>query len=136
MNMSDVFSNDDGKMPSFIHNVEDFPHLVIVTLKGPIDRNTLPEMERFIKKTKIDHTAPKKSVLLDLRKVTAVDTAAIAVLLKVLAGLKQKKFRLGLMSVPDTLKDQLEILKLDKIVTVFESHLKAFREIEEWSEEW
>ncbi len=134
--LSDFLSNDKGQLPSFSEKVSDEPHLKVVTLQGDIGHAAIQEVQDFLKKASKNHMALNKSVLLDLRKVTHVDTAAIAGLLKVLSALKQKKFRLAIMNAPDALKDQLEILRLDKIVSVLDSHKKTFSEILAWSEEW
>ena len=68
-------------LPSFIEKVDDFPHLRIVKLQGEIDHHTLLEVQNYLKKIKQDDVTLSKSAVLDLRKVTRVDTAAIAGLL-------------------------------------------------------
>lgn len=123
-------------LPTFIEKVDDFPHLRIVKLRGEIDHRTLTEVQDRLKKIKPDDVLLSKSVVLDLRKVERVDTSAIAGLLKVLSGLKKKNFKLAVMNAPDSVKDQLAILKLDTVVSVFDSKLSTFSEIIKWSEDW
>jgi len=134
--LNEFFYNDKGKLPSFIESVDDFPHLKIVKLRGPIDGMTVPKVQFFLKKAQKNPMVLNKSVLLDLRKVTHVDTIAIAGILKVLSTLTQKKYKLGLVNAPEALRSQLAILRLDKIVTVFESWEKALLEIHTWNKEW
>ena len=123
-------------LPSFIEEVDEFPHLRIVKLKGQIDHHAVSEGQAILKRSQKDRAVLNKSVVLDLRKVTRVDTTAIASLIKLLAQLKQKNFKLAIMNAPDAMRDQLEILKLDKFVAVFDSTVGTMREILEWSEEW
>lgn len=137
--LNGLFSkNNHGKdpTPSFIEKVEDYPHLRIVHLTGDIDNRAMEQAQAFLKDPGRIRSILNKSVVLDLRKVKRVDTAAIAGLIKVLSQLKQKNFRLAIMNAPDTLRDQLEILKLDRIVSVFDSGRQTFNEILAWSEEW
>ena len=134
--LGDFFYNTKGEMPSFIESVDEYPHLKIVKLKGWLDHTTVPEVQFYLKKAKKNRGVLNKNVLLDLKNVASVDTAAIAGLLQVLSELKQKNYKLGLMNVPETMRDHLKILKLDEIFLVFESENKAFREILAWSEGW
>ena len=60
----------------------------------------------------------------------------MAGLVEVLAALKRKNFKLGLMNVPDSFKGMLEILKLENIFLIFQSESIALSEILAWSKEW
>lgn len=124
------------KLPSFIEKIEDFPHLRIVRLCGEIDLRVIPEVQSYFKAQKFVDLVLSKSVVLDLRKVTQLDTSAIAGLVSLLSGLKKRNFRLAVMNAPDSMKDQLEMLKLDKLVAVFDSRKGTFSEILKWSEDW
>ena len=134
--LADFFLNNDGKLPSFIESVDDFPHLKIVRLRGNIDSDALGDIQFFIKKINKKSEILNKSVLLDLRKVEQIDTAAIAQLLQLFKDLKEKKYRLGIMNAPEMLRHMMGILKLDDIFLTFESQKKAFSEILAWSEDW
>ena len=130
------FQHSKDKTPSFIESVENYTHLKIVRLKGYLDNSTVSEVQNFLQKAKKNEMLLNKSVLLDLKNVAQVDSAAVAGLVKVLDELKQKNFKLGLMNIPDSLKGMLQIMRLENIFLVFESEKKAFNEILAWSEEW
>ena len=134
--LAQFFFNEEKKWPSFIDSVEDFPHLRIVRLRGNLDTKSMGDIQSFMKKAKKKAGLFNKSVILDLRKVEHVDTAGVAHLLKVFSDLKQKKYRLGIMNVPENLRNMIGILKLDDIFLTFESEKKALKEILAWSQDW
>ena len=133
--LSKLFENN-GDLPSFIDTVDDFPHLKIVRLKGNLDASSVSEFQRYLRKVGGAKKVLNKSVVLDLKDVGRLDSAAIAELLNVFASLKAAKHRLGLMNVPECLSDMVEILKLRGIFLIFESEKRAFQKILEWAEEW
>ncbi len=130
------FQNGEEKLPSFVESVDDYPHLKIVRLKGRLDISTIQDVQAFLQNTKKKEGRVNKSVLLDLKYVADVDSAAIAGFIKVLSKLKQRNFKLGLMNIPESFKSMLQILKLENVFVIFESEKKAFREILAWSEDW
>ena len=130
------FHNDKEKIPSCVESVDDYPHLKIVKLKGCLDISTNQDVQSFLKKTKKKESRINKSVLLDFKHVTEVDSASIAGFIEVLSKLKQKNFKLGLMNIPENLRSMLQILRLENIFVIFESEKKAFNEIIAWSKEW
>ncbi len=131
-----MFKKNKEKIPPFVESVDDYPHLKIIKLKGRLDISTIQDVQSFLQDTKDKEGRINKSVLLDLKQVVEVDSAAIAGFVEVLSNLKQKNFKLGLMNIPDNFKGMLQILKLENIFFVFESEKKAFSEILAWSEEW
>ena len=134
--LAQFFFNEEKKWPAFIDSVEDFPHLRIVRLRGNLDAKSMGDIQSFMKKAKKKAGLFNKSVILDLRKVEHVDTAGVAHLLKVFNDLKQKKYRLGIMNVPENLRNMIGILKLDDIFLTFDSEKKALKEILAWSQDW
>ena len=134
--LSDFFRNPNAKQPSFIEKVDEYSHLQIIRLKGRIDRSTLPEMEAMLKDAKKSGARLTKSILLDLKNVSHLDTAGIAELIKVLSELRQTKRELGLVNVPEKFQSMLEILKVHDLFHVFISEKEAFDKILSWSEEW
>jgi len=134
--LGEFFSNEDGVLPLFIHTIDNFPHVRIVHLKGSLDSSVIPAMTRFFEKARHSQGRLNKNVILDLKKVTQVDTAALAQLLKIFATLKQKRYRLALMNMPETIRGMIEILRLDHVFLLLESDKKAYEEILAWSSEW
>jgi anti-anti-sigma factor len=123
-------------LPSFIQSIDDFEHMKIVYLKGNLDSAASADMDYFFKKEQKTPAQLNKSFLLDFRKVENVDSAGIAQLFKLLTLLKKKKYRLGLINLPDRVQGMLEILKLDKAFHIFETRTQALEEIRRWSEGW
>lgn len=134
--LGNFFTNEDGKLPSFVDKIEDFPHMRILRLKGKLVTSIIPEMTAFFEKPKRGQGELNKNLLIELRKVTEVDSAALAQLVRILATLKQKKYRLGFFNVPEKPRAMLEILKLDQVFLIFESETQAFKQVLLWSEEW
>jgi anti-anti-sigma factor len=130
------FKKSKSQAPACVESVDDYPHLKIVKLKGQLDISTIQDVQSFLQYTKKKENRINKSVLLDLKNVSEVDSAAVAGFVKVLSKLKEKNFKLGLMNIPENLKSMLQILKLENVFAVFESERKAFSEILAWSEEW
>ena len=130
------FQNDKEKMPSCVEKVDDYPHLKIVKLKGYLDISTIQDVQSFLQETKKKESRINKSVLLDFKHVAEVDSAAVAGFVDVLSKLKQKNFKLGLMNIPESVRNMLQILKLENVFVIFESEKKAFSEILAWSKEW
>ncbi len=132
----EFFHNEKGQLPSFIESLDDYPHLKIVRLRGFLNLHENPEIQHFLSRAQKKGAGLNKSILLDLKNASHVDSATIAGFLSVLSKLKKKNFKLGLMNVPDALKGALEILKLDDIFIIFESEKRALTEILEWSRDW
>ena len=130
------FQNDKEKMPPCVEKVDDYPHLRIVKLKGYLDISTIQDVQSFLQETKKKEGRINKSVLLDFKNVSEVDSAGVAGFVEMLSKLKHRNFKLGLMNVPENLRHMLQILKLENIFAIFESEKKAFNEILAWSKEW
>ncbi len=130
------FNSGKDDLPSFVESMDEYPHLKIVKLKGRLDISTIQEVQAFLQDTKKKDSKVNKSVLLDLKRVEEVDSAAVAGFVKVLSKLKQKNFKLGLMNIPESLRSMLQILKLENIFVILDSQKQAFSEILAWSEEW
>ena len=74
----DFFKNGKEKIPLFVESMDDYPHLKIVKLKGRLDISIVQEVQAFLQNTKKKESRINKSVLLDLKHVAEVDSAAIA----------------------------------------------------------
>ena len=105
-------------------------------MKGDLDASSMGDMKNLMKKSGSPKNLFNKNVILDLRKVGRVDTAAIAQLLKIFNDLKQKKYKLGIMNAPEAMRHMIGILKLENVFLTFESQKKALNEIIAWSKEW
>jgi len=71
----------------------------------------------------------RSKVLLNLRGVTAIDSAGVAELVAAYTAMKSKDGRLKLLNPPKKICDMLELTQLSKVLDVFteeESALRSF----------
>jgi anti-sigma B factor antagonist len=114
----------------FIDRFEEVGNVRILRFKGSIDRTTLPEILKIKKVLERQGDLNKNNVIIDFKKITHVDSAAIAALLIELAELKQHDKKLGLVNVTEELKIMLDIFKAGKLFMIFDSEeaaLQSFR---------
>jgi anti-anti-sigma factor len=130
-----LFRRKDPALPPFIKEVNDFAHVKIIRLRGSLDAGVIPQMSRFFKSVK----SPRgryKSIVLDFKKVEAVESSTVAELLELLTLLKRKGERFALMNPPPVLIGTLEILKLKHAFLLLDSEKQAYEQILLWSEDW
>jgi anti-anti-sigma regulatory factor len=104
----------------FVDRFEEVGNVRILRFKGPIDRTTLPEILKIKKVLERQDDLNKNNVIIDFKKITHVDSAAIAALL----------IELGLVNVTEELKIMLDIFKAGKLFMIFDSEeaaLQSFR---------
>jgi anti-sigma B factor antagonist len=111
----------------FIDRFEEIGNVRILRFKGPIDRTTLPEILKIKKVLERHGDLNKNNVIIDFKKITHVDSAAIAALLIELAELKQHDKKLGLVNVTEELKIMLDIFKAGKLFMIFDSEEEALQ---------
>ena len=120
-----MFSDGGDTAPISISSVEDYPSIRIVRLRGPIDRTTVTELERFRKWVAKHPGFKHKHVILDFKSVTHMDTSAVAEMLQAVSELKSAHFRLGAIHLSETFSGMLEVLKVDKWITIFKDQSEA-----------
>lgn len=90
--------------------------IFVCRLEGEIDFNNSPELRKsFIKL--IEDQARK--VILDLEKVTYIDSSGLATLVEMLQKLKNSSGRLKLANLQEKVKSVFEITKLEKIFEIY-----------------
>ena len=118
-----IFQNNKGKTFDYIEEIEEFDNLTIVRLKGAIDSSTIPairaKFDSRIKKT-LD-----KNILLDVKKVTNIDSSTLASLIQLLSDLKKRNRKLGITNTTVLLKNYLNITKLKSAVQIYKSEKAA-----------
>ena len=123
-----MFSDKDETPPSSISAVEDYPTIRIVRLQGPIDQTTVSEIERF-RKWVVKHRGFKqKHILLDFKKVTRTDTAAVAQIMQTVSDLKTAHFRLGAIHLSEYLRGMFQVLKVEQWIDVFDNESEALED--------
>lgn len=109
----------------FIDTFEEIRNIRILRFKGALDSNTVPEILRIKKQLEKLGDINKHDVLIDFKKVTYVDSAAIAVLLIKLSELKRHDKKLGLIHVNKQLTTLLDIFKTGELFVIFDSEESA-----------
>ena len=124
-----MFSEPRGEAPLSIEAVEDYPSIRIVRLRGAIDQKTVSELERFRKWVAKHRGFKHKHVLLDFKNVSHIDTAAVAEIIQEVSELKPGHFRLGAIHLNDTVKSTLQVLRVEKLVSVYDNESEAFEDL-------
>ncbi len=122
----DMIKKHQDKEIEYIDDTIISDNYLLIRLKGPIDAQTLPLIER---KSMDEDAFENKHILLNFEKVNHVDTATLATLVKVFHDLKKNDKELGVIHASATLKKYIEILKLGSVVKTFSDEaaaLKAF----------
>ena len=124
-----MFSDNEGDAPFSIAGLEDYPSIRIVRLRGPIDRSTVSELERFRKWVGKHRGFKHKHVLLDFKHVTSVDTAAVAEIIQHVSELKSAHFRLGAINLNGEVRSMFQLLKVEKLVVFYNNESEALEDL-------
>jgi len=89
--------------------------LMICHVSGEVDINTSPDVKRDFDKL-ISKKEPK--IVIDLSKVTYVDSSGLATLVEILKKMKQYGGRMKLAGLSPKVKSLFEITKLDKLFEI------------------
>ncbi len=124
-----MFFEFDGSAPASIHSVEDYPSLRVVRLRGPIDRTTVAELEKFRKWVAKHKGFKLKHILLDFKQVTRMDTSAVAEIIQAVSELRAMNFRLGAINLDAQFESLLQVLKVDQWVTFYKNESDALHNL-------
>ena len=97
--------------------------VTIFQVNGEININTSPDLKKLFEKQ------AAKKIIVDLEKVTYVDSSGLATLVEMLKKTKVQGGSLGLASMPDKIKSLFEITKLDKLFPVFPNQQEAVAKV-------
>ena len=114
---------------SFVDKFEEVRNVRILRFKGSIDSTILPDILKMKKQMEKHGDINNNNVLIDFKKITHVDTAAIAALLIELSELKKHDRKLGLINVTEKVKNMLNIFKADKLFFIFDSEEAALESL-------
>lgn len=113
----------------FIDTFEEVRNVRILRFKGSIDSKIVPEILEIKDQIEKQGDINKNNVIVDFKKVTNVDSAAIAVLLIRLSELKHHNRTLGLINVTEQLKILLDIFKTGELFIIFDSEEAALESL-------
>ena len=124
-----MFFKKEENAPLSISGIEDYPSIRIVRLCGPIDQTAVAELERFRKWVERHKGFKHKHVLLDFKKVTHMDTSAVAEILQAVAELRTANYRFGVLNLSEKFRDMLRMLKVDKWIVFYNNESEALNDL-------
>ena len=89
--------------------------VLVFQVNGEINISTSPELKKQFEKQ------PSKKIVVDLEKVSYIDSSGLATLVEILKKTKSQGGSLGLAAMSDKVKSLFEITKLDKLFLLFKS---------------
>jgi anti-anti-sigma factor len=113
-------------------NVENKDGVTVARLEGSLD---LAAHETLLEPLAALFDEPGAKVILDLRRVTSIDSAGWALLLSVLHRSNEKEGHLRLLNLSDQLASFFVILNLERIFQVFDDEETALRSFRVWFQE-
>ena len=93
--------------------------VMIFQVNGEINISTSPDLKKVFEKQ------PSKKVVVDLEKVTYIDSSGLATLVEILKRTKAQGGSLGLAGLSTKVRSLFEITKLDKLFLVFQNQQEA-----------
>ena len=103
--------------------VSQVEQIAVFEVSGEINISTSPDLKKHFEKQ------PSKSVVVNLEKVTYIDSSGLATLVEMLKKTRSKGGSLGLAGIPEKVKSLFEITKLDKLFSIFASQAEAISKI-------
>ena len=97
--------------------------IAIFEVNGEINISTSPDLKKHFEKQL------SKKIIVNLARVTYIDSSGLATLVEVLKKTKSQGGRLGLSGMSDKVKSLFEITKLDKLFSIFPDQEDAISKI-------
>ncbi len=97
--------------------------VTVFQVNGEINISSSPDLRKHFEKLS------SKKIVLDLEKVTYVDSSGLATLVEMLKKTKSKGGILGLAGMTDKVKSLFEITKLDKLFAIYPSRSQAVSQV-------
>ena len=95
----------------------------VFQVNGEINISTSPDLKKHFEKQ------PSKKVIVNLERVTYIDSSGLATLVEMLKKTRSQGGALGLAGMSDKVKSLFEITKLDKLFSIFPSQDEAVSKI-------
>ena len=92
--------------------------VAIIEIEGEVDLYSSPDLRKaLLEMTK----AQNKAILVDLAKVTYMDSSGVATLVEALQQVGKYEGKLKLANLRDAVKDVFDLSRLDKVFDIYES---------------
>ncbi len=103
-------------------DIRDIDSVVVLDINGEIDLYNAPEIKSKI--TELMETG-KKDIIINLKKVSYIDSSGIGVLISSLSNLKKAGGSLKIINVYDSVKKVFELTKLTSFFDIYGSEEEA-----------
>lgn len=119
----DIFKLGKDEADEYIKEIVEKKGLVILRFKGALDSSTIP----FIKKRleALHDRYAETNAIADFKKVTHVDTSAIAALVLILNERDKHGVRMGIINAPKEFENYLKVSRLDTAVKIYRTEEAA-----------
>ncbi|MBI4352574.1 MAG: STAS domain-containing protein [Candidatus Omnitrophica bacterium] len=97
----------------------------VFEVAGEININTSPELRKLFERESL------KRVVVDLQKVSYIDSSGLATLVEVLKRVKAQGGLLGLSGMSDKVRSLFEITKLDQFFLIAETREEAVDKVKQ-----
>ena len=98
--------------------------VAVVALTGDIDLESSPKVRTAL----LDCVGLKRGVLVDLSAVSYIDSSGVASLVEAFQTARKSDTRFGLVSVSQPAMRVLELARLDRIFSIYESVAEGIRD--------
>ena len=97
--------------------------VIVFQIEGEININTSPDLKKTFDKTQI------KKVVVNLEKVSYVDSSGLATLVEILKKTRSQGGALGLAGMSEKVKSLFEITKLDRLFKIYPNQDEAVLQV-------
>ena len=97
--------------------------IAVFQVNGEINISTSPDLKKHFEKQ------PSKKVVVNLEKVSYIDSSGLATLVEMLKKTRSQGGALGLAGMSEKVKSLFEITKLDKLFSIFPTQEEAISKI-------
>ncbi|MGH7198820.1 MAG: STAS domain-containing protein [Candidatus Omnitrophota bacterium] len=97
--------------------------VMVFQVDGEINISTSPELKKLFEKQ------PSKKLVVDLEKVSYIDSSGLATLVEILKKMKSQGGALGLAGLSEKVKSLFEITKLDKLFLISGNQQEALARV-------
>lgn len=98
-------------------NTEDKEKYTVIGLEGEVDLSCSPDARQSI----LGALEQNKSLLIDLAKVSYIDSSGVASLVEGYQTAKKQSLQFGLVGVSDAAMSVLKLARLDQVFPIFDS---------------
>ena len=123
----DIFKRGKDESAKYIKKIEETEGLIIVRLGGALDSSTIPLIKKKLEE--MHEKYAEINAIADFKKVTHVDTSAIAALVLILSEQAKHGARIGIINAPEELASYLKVSKLESAVKIYGSEKAAIKDL-------